>query len=362
VRVAALASAVPAGAQSMPFRSSALPSMLHPPQTVSISFVHGMLSGVRASGRPCEPFLAEAGIAPELLPQADARVTAQQYAKLFRALTEGLDDDFIGLLSRPLKRGSFALIARSTLGAPTLEVAIRRATRTFHLLQDDVVLEAVCRDDLAGVVMRFNGPAALQTVFLQEVLLRTTWRLMAWVVGGQLPVVRFDFAFGPPAHAGGYGKIFPALQQFDSERSAFWFDARRLNDAVRRDEAALRSFLADAQLHMLVPRRGSDAVSARVRAHLQFMQPAWSDLVATANALHVTVSTLQRRLALEGTSFQALKDELRRDTAIVRLSTSAVPLAELADELGFANSSAFQRAFKVWTGSAPGVYRRGGGA
>lgn len=98
---------------------------------------------------------------------------------------------------------------------------------------------------------------------------------------------------------------------------------------------------------MLVPRRGSDAVSARVRAHLQFMQPAWSDLVATANALHVTVSTLQRRLALEGTSFQALKDELRRDTAIVRLSTSAVPLAELADELGFANSSAFQRAFKV---------------
>lgn len=71
------------------------------------------------------------------------------------------------------------------------------------------MLEAVCRDDLAGVVMRFNGPAALQTVFLQEVLLRTTWRLMAWVVGGQLPVVRFDFAFGPLAHAGGYGKIFP---------------------------------------------------------------------------------------------------------------------------------------------------------
>lgn len=75
--------------------------MLHPPQTVSISFVHGMLSGVLASGRPCEPFLAAAGIAPELLAQADARVTAQQYAKLFRALTEGLDDDFIGLLSRP---------------------------------------------------------------------------------------------------------------------------------------------------------------------------------------------------------------------------------------------------------------------
>lgn len=334
--------------------------MLHPPQTVSISFVHGILSGVRASGRPFEPLLAEVGIAPELLGQADARVTTQQYASLFRVLTERLDDDFLGLLSRPLRRGSFALIARSALGATTLQVALRRAARTFRLLQDDVVLELVCRGDLAGVSLRFTGPCTVQTVFLQEVVLRTTWRLMAWIVGGQLPVVRFDFAFASPSHAGGYGKIFPALQQFNCEQSAFWFDAERLKDAVRRDEGALRVFLADAQAYMIVPKRGDDGIGARVRAHLQHAQPAWPDLVATASALHLTVSTVQRRLALEGTSFQVLKDELRRDMAIARLSTSAVPLAELADELGFANSSAFQRAFKCWTGSAPGLYRRRG--
>jgi AraC-like DNA-binding protein len=74
----------------------------------------------------------------------------------------------------------------------------------------------------------------------------------------------------------------------------------------------------------------------------------------------MSTSTLQRRLASEGSSFQSLKDELRRDTAIVRLHTSTVPLATLADELGFADSAAFQRAFKGWTGSAPGAYRRGG--
>ena len=74
----------------------------------------------------------------------------------------------------------------------------------------------------------------------------------------------------------------------------------------------------------------------------------------------MSASTVQRRLATEGTSFQALKDELRRDLAIVRLNTSQVALATLADELGFADSAAFQRAFKGWTGSAPGTYRRGG--
>ena len=61
-----------------------------------------------------------------------------------------------------------------------------------------------------------------------------------------------------------------------------------------------------------------------------------------------------------GASFQSLKDELRRDLAILHLHTSATPLSKLADALGFADSAAFQRAFKGWTGSAPGVYRRGG--
>ncbi|RYF31488.1 MAG: AraC family transcriptional regulator, partial [Comamonadaceae bacterium] len=75
--------------------------------------------------------------------------------------------------------------------------------------------------------------------------------------------------------------------------------------------------------------------------------------------LRMSASTVQRRLAAEGTSFQSLKDELRRDLAIVRLNSSTVPLAQLAYELGFADSPAFQRAFKGWTGSAAGAYRKG---
>src|SRR5207245_70477 len=80
-------------------------------------------------------------------------------------------------------------------------------------------------------------------------------------------------------------------------------------------------------------------------------------LCDAAEQLHMSTSTLQRHLALEGTSFRALKDDLRRDLAIVRLNTSEVPLAALAAELGFADGPAFQRAFKTWTGSAPGSYR-----
>ncbi|MGR4868270.1 AraC family transcriptional regulator ligand-binding domain-containing protein [Variovorax sp. LARHSF232] len=334
-------------------------STLDSPVTISVVFVHGLLSGVCSRGLPVDAFLADAGIDPALLERAGARVTADQYVGLFQSLTDRLDDDLLGFLSQPLRRGSFALVVRSAAGEDTLERAMRRAARTFGLLQTDVELQLVQAGSLAGLTLRFANPSIAQRVPLHELLLRVFWRLFAWLAGGKLPVARFDFAFPSPSYASSYGRIFTTALHFEQQQSGFWFDADRLARPVRRDKAAVKAFLADARSNVIVPPR-ADLISTRVRSHLQYAQPTWPDLAATAEALHMAASTLQKRLAADGTSFQALKDALRRDLAIVRLNTSAVPLVTLANELGFADSAAFQRAFKSWTGSAPGAYRRSG--
>ena len=121
---------------------------------------------------------------------------------------------------------------------------------------------------------------------------------------------------------------------------------------------ALRDFLTDPQIKLRVPGPGVDEVSAKVRSHLHATKPAWPDLDATAVELFMSPASLQRKLAKEGVTFQTIKDELRRDLAITYLKTTAMSLKELADRLGFSESSAFQRAFKMWTGTAPGSYRR----
>ncbi len=346
-------------AEGLPSMTRSSPSTLRPPVTIAVVFADGLLAGVRASGLPCQPFLADAQIDPQLLGQPGARVTADQYVALFQSLTDRLDDDLLGFLSRPLRRGSFALIVRSAAGEDTLERAMRRAARTFGLLQTDVALALVQAGPLAGLTLRFADPSIARRLPLHELLLRVFWRLFAWLAGGKLPVQRFDFAFASPSHASSYGKIFTGPLHFDQQQSGFWFDAALLVRPVRRDRPAVEAFLADARSHVIVPPRGETLISARVRSHLHHAQPTWPDLHSTAGALHMAASTLQKHLAADGTTFQALKDALRRDLAIVRLNTSSVCLARLAEELGFADSAAFQRAFKRWTGSAPGAYRRG---
>jgi len=73
--------------------------------------------------------------------------------------------------------------------------------------------------------------------------------------------------------------------------------------------------------------------------------------------LAMSPQTLRRHLQQEGESFQAIKDHWRRDLAINLLAESSLPIAEIARRTGFSEPSALHRAFKKWTGLAPGAYR-----
>lgn len=329
-----------------------------PPVTISMAFVHGMLSGIRARGASCDELVLKAGIAPDLLNEPEGRVTAEQYVALFQEMVEQFDDEGLGLFSRPLRRGTLTLALRNALSATTVESAARRLLRGFQLMQDDVRFEIVQEDQLTG--MRIIVPAAddHDKVFVYELILRVFSRLVVWLHGGRIRPFGFDFSYPSPPQAEEYCRLFPGRVRFDQPQSAMWFQTAHLLAPMRRDDVALRDFIAHSPRNVVVPRRHDDAASARIRAYLQQVRPHWPDLAETADALHMSVSTLQRQLANEHSSFQIVKDQLRRDLAIVLLNTTTIPMASLAVELGFSDQAVFQRAFKTWTGSAPGAYRQ----
>lgn len=332
--------------------------MLNPPVTISVAFVRGILSAIGVDVASSAGWLQEAGIPSELLDEGAGRVTADQYVALFDVLTKRRDDEGLGFFSRPLRRGSIAIMMRNALGAPTVESAARRLCAGFQLLQDDIQCRVIREEQSTG--LRIIVPAAYypDRIFVHELLLRVFSRLVVWLHGGRVRIFGFDFAYPSPPQANEYYKLFPGKVRFDQPCSAIWFQTTELLAPLRRDDMALRDFLSQSPRNLVSPKRNEDAMSKRIREYLQQVRPQWPDLPATAEALRMSVSTLQRHLANENSSFQIVKDQLRRDLAIVRLNTSSVQLATLAAELGFSDQAVFQRAFKAWTGSAPGNYRQ----
>lgn len=86
-----------------------------------------------------------------------------------------------------------------------------------------------------------------------------------------------------------------------------------------------------------------------------------------AARLHVAEATLRRKLHQEGHAYQSIKDTLRRDLAFEALADPARTIADVAAATGFAEPSAFYRAFRKWSGRSPAEFReealaRGGGA
>lgn len=331
--------------------------MLRPPVTVPVVFVHNLLAGLRLRGLDAGQSLARARISTILLDEPGARVTATQYSDLCLDLIETFGDEGVGFFSRPVRRGSLILVMRSVIGARTFETAMRRLCHACNLVQDDVKFELAWRGRHVGICLDIPPQFVPERIFVHEMLLRALLRQISWLHGGRLGGLEFELALARPPYAHELEKILPGMLRFDMPRTALWFEAPGLMQPLRQDQATLREFVKGFLITVIAPQRGSLPISLRVRSCLLQARPSWLSLVEAAHALNIAPSTLQRHLATEGTTFQVLKDELRRDLAIQRLNSSNVPLAALALELGFSDSAVFQRAFKTWTGSAPGAYR-----
>src|SRR5262249_23623687 len=80
-------------------------------------------------------------------------------------------------------------------------------------------------------------------------------------------------------------------------------------------------------------------------------------LSEVARELAMSDRNLQRALRDDGTSFQKLLDQVRRDLAVRHLSTPGTSATQVGFLLGFSEPSAFHRAFRRWTGKAPSAFR-----
>jgi AraC-like DNA-binding protein len=326
-----------------------------------MAFVEGIVQACQRRHVDPEPLLRAVQIPPAWLGQAERRVTAAQFETLSAAAMQQLDDEALGWFERPLPWGSYGMLARASLTAPTLGVALRRWCRHHALLTRDITLSLPVHEQQAQVVMAEHRPpggdGSLRE-FCHVSVLRNIHGLACWLIDSRIPLRGARFAFAAPTHTHAYQVLFDGPCQFDAPHSAIGFDARYLQLPILRDEAAMQQMLQRALSIQVRPYRRDRLLVQRVRQLLLSQPQAIRNADDLAHRLNTSARSLHRQLQAEGATLQAIKDSVRRERAMALLQRSQSPLKQVAEAAGFQNEKSFIRAFKGWTGTTPGEWRK----
>jgi AraC-like DNA-binding protein len=327
-----------------------------------MAFVRAILRAYEDRGLDPAGALAQAQLSPALARQPRGRITAAQMEALSAHAMRELDDESLGWSRRPLPWGSYGMLIRASMGAPTLGVALKRWCRHHGLICDNVALRVETQGSSACIVLEERAPLGQAREFCMVALLRNLHGVACWLIDSRLALQRAEFPFDEPAHADVYPTIFPGPARFAQasgplSEARLWLDARYLDLPLRRDEKALRQMLQRALPLTVLPYRRDRLLVAQVRQALLQQAQASHNAQALAGLLHLSVRTLHRQLKDEGTSLQAIKDEVRREHALELLHRSRKPIKQVAAAVGFLNEKSFIRAFKSWTGQTPAAFR-----
>jgi AraC-like DNA-binding protein len=187
---------------------------------------------------------------------------------------------------------------------------------------------------------------------------------MCWLAGRRIPLTRVAFAHARPPHAREYALMYSANLEFGAPQTSMRFEGRALAAPVVQNPAKLQQFLRTAPQSVFLKYRNEESWAALLRRRLRGSvgeAQGWPVFEQVAAELGTTATTLRRRLEREGTSYQAIKDQLRSDVAIDYLCRSSLSVDEIGARIGFQDASAFHRAFKRWNGVQPGEYRKRAG-
>ncbi|MDO8331006.1 MAG: AraC family transcriptional regulator [Fluviicoccus sp.] len=327
--------------------------MLIQHHTIAAHYVGVALQGAIRRGLDPVPLLAQAGLEADL----PARLPPLQYAELVKAVWRTMDDEFLGLTTRPCPVGAFALMSELVIHAATLGEALDKCSRFYRIANDSLALGVTVENGQAFLWMRLQDPSRDADHFLLEFMLVMWSRLAGWLVRERIHLQGAHFIHETPAHVREYPTLFPCPLLFSQTRNALVFDAGWLQRPVKRSPAELKALLPTLPGAFLVKPVFHGSYTQRVRELIaEDMATGFPDLEAVAQHFWMTGRTLRRKLLREDSHYQDIKDDIRREQAVQWLAQGELSLQEIAQQLGFAEASAFIRAFKLWTGLTPGQY------
>lgn len=177
-----------------------------------------------------------------------------------------------------------------------------------------------------------------------------------WVLGQALPIKKLRCNYPAPPHVARYQTIFQCPIEFDAPATQLFFDAAILDEPLPQSSPQSAALYKKICEEKSIARNQGDIawrlwqIIVENPAHPPSLQDA-------AQQLHCSSRTLSRKLLAQGWKYQQLIDQVREIHARRYLSDPTLSITRIGQQLGYADSPGFHRAFKKWTGLSPRAFR-----
>ncbi|WP_286694772.1 AraC family transcriptional regulator [Spongiibacter sp. UBA1325] len=306
----------------------------------------------------------------------DKMLPGYRYSSLYELAAEAMQQLNIAVpWGSGIGSDVFRFMCYSIINCQTLEDALHRAQRyqemlysmtgyRIELIVDAGTAELIYHFDADKISPEFLPDSWDRTEFSDTVAkasgMRVWHAFMGWLVGRDielsgLKIAAPEFSY---AYSDSVNSVMGVPPQYDCDYTAICFPAECLRYRTVHTSESLEAFLRNAVYALISQDSRPASTGAAIRSLLAKSGagalPSFEDM---AENLHMSPSSLRRRLNSEGTSYQELKDHYRRDIAMRHLRDDKLKIHEIGELLGFLESSSFIRSFRNWTGLTPKQYR-----
>lgn len=325
--------------------------------SVSIAYLSGIVQYLREAGFAVADILAETRIQESDLNQKNGRVSAADYVQVF-ANGERLSADpqlglKVGQLVRP---GNYGVIGYVVMASRTFGEALARAGRYQKLVGNIGYSDVHIDGEVAEIRWQTDFtdlPAALVEEHIASIV-----SFARWFTGQDKDPLAICFTH-QKQDVTGYETFFRCPVRFGEPVTAVQLPVSYADIPLPQFDLDLCTWLDKKAAAEMAALEAEDELLESVKKVLRNRLPdGVPSLEQVSDWLALPESRLKRELQQLGMPFKRLLDHTRHQLALGYIANAQIELQELAFLLGFSEQSAFQRAFKRWTGTTPGRYRK----
>lgn len=337
--------------------------MADAPPTIAVTSTRAMVLAAAARGADPGAVLQGFRVDPATLEDPDARLPGPTVLAVWNALRTATGDPALQLVApAALPFGAYRIIDYLVAASATVGDGVWRFARFFRLIAEEVTLQVEPEAGGHRLTLARADGGPVPPVYVDYVFAALVTRVRLHIQPG-LAVAGVELRQPAPTAAPRYGEVFQAPVRFGAAADRLRFSHAAWEQPTVNGDAVLAALLEE-HARILAARTPPTVAGlvGEVQRAVTARLPEGASADAVARELNLSVRTLQRRLVACGTTDHEVSDAVRARLAAGYLTDPAVSVSEVAFLLGFSEQSAFNRAFRRWTGESPGRWRRRTGA